>query len=573
MILLRAFSLLTVALAGFLTGSTRSAPHVYSSGDLHILRLASAGLAHERPAYMLRWLRRHPTIRSAEWIAAAHTLDITFQDGFTSAILSRSIGTIEIPKRSTFHSMARLNSPGGRALVLEPFATQLGLGTTANVEADDLQSAGFQVDQASNGAVTVASMASMSEYNVIYVHTHSGVAPGGEGILATGELSSTNDPAVMPLVNNGDVLVVGVSGSSQLYYAITSGYIQHEVGQFPSNSIFFANGCNLLDAPRFWSALNQKGVGVMVSWNFEATSQDNYLAGAAFFHEMAQGLDVAQAIQAEQAAGLGISVSQGVTAKLGYLGDGTITLQRAASSPIVVAPTATIAPPTVTPTGVPPTPTATKPPIVLNATATPGISPPPPPATAVGHTPLSATVRPLIWPGWWQHITVKSTPNTVIHFLVSYPNGDHQAAHRTTNGHGIATYAYKQGSSKITRQSWRAAVVIEAGSGTTHTTTMVTYRIHPGALDLWAVPRAPKTGGIVHLWVHTHPRTRVMLTLRVAHHQVDRFWTKTGPAGWAHPGRRITGPLATYSGHRVMVVGRVWFGKRSVGTRTFFKVS
>lgn len=566
MVFIRAFSLLSVALAGFLAGSPRSISRTYTSGDLHILRLASAGLSHQHPAQMLRWLRHQPAVRSTEWVAASHTLDVTFRDGFNSAILSRSLGTVAVPHQSVFRTMSRSYAPGARALVLEPFASQLGLSQTANVEVSDLQSAGFQVDQAANTAVTVATMANLSHYSVIYVHTHSGVAPGGEGILATGEFANS-DPAVAPLVNKGDVLVVGVSGSSQLYYAIASGYIRDEEGQFPADALFFGNGCNLLDAPRFWQALSSKGVGALISWNFEASSQDNYLTGAAFFHEMGQGMSVAQAIQAEQAAGYGVSSVSGVPAKLGFLGDGTITLHDVLNSP---APAATAS---VTATAVPPTPTATSGP-TPTATAT-GVGPPPPPPitviTPTSGVPLSAVMKQLIGPGGRQYITAHSTPNTIIHFRVDYPNGDHQSAKRTTGPHGIAIYTYRQGSSKITRTNLVVGVMIEVGSSARHTSILETYRLRLGTLDLSVQPRTPVTGSKVHVWVHTRPHTRVMITLKLAKRSIASFWTKTGSAGWAHPSRRIDGPLAL-AGSRVMVVGRASFGGRSLTSRTFFTV-
>jgi len=79
-----------------------------------------------------------------------------------------------------------------------------------------------------------------------------------------------------------------------------------------------------LNAPDVWHAMQAKGLGVLVSWDAEATSLDNYFAGVAFFGGMrGQGVTVAQSIQQAQAAGYGKSTNNGQTARLGYFGDGT----------------------------------------------------------------------------------------------------------------------------------------------------------------------------------------------------------------------------------------------------------
>jgi hypothetical protein len=132
---------------------------------------------------------------------------------------------------------------------MEPFASQLGLGPQAgDAEVGYLQSAGYRVDQLYDTQVTLKALTTLSQYNVAYMQTHAGVVAGGEGIVASGELEGT-DPNVGPLIRNGTVILIGVSGSSQKYYGITSSFITQYEGQFPAHSLLFLNGCNLLSSP------------------------------------------------------------------------------------------------------------------------------------------------------------------------------------------------------------------------------------------------------------------------------------------------------------------------------------
>jgi hypothetical protein len=68
--------------------------------------------------------------------------------------------------------------------------------------------------------------------------------------VASGVKEGT-DPNVGPLIRSGTVILIGVSGTSQKYYGITSSFITQYEGQFPAHSLVFLNGCNLLSAPAF----------------------------------------------------------------------------------------------------------------------------------------------------------------------------------------------------------------------------------------------------------------------------------------------------------------------------------
>jgi len=340
--MLRAFALLSVTLAGFALAPRTPAPGSPPDTDSRVMQVASTDLKHHSLTHVLRWLGRQTSVRSVSLGPDGRTVDVRFRDGRHIAILPASLGSVRLPRsfRPEVNSRSRSMAPGpGRALVLEPFATELGLGPNAgDVEVADLHAAGFAVDQLYNTSVDVNSMKLLSQYNLVYMHTHSGFITGGLGLIATGQ-PFNNDPSMSPLIQNGSVVEAFVSGTDQHYYAITATYLTDYEGQFARDSLVFFNGCNVLNAPDVWHAMQAKGLGVLVSWDAEATSLDNYFAGVAFFGGMrGQGVTVAQSIQQAQAAGYGKSTNNGQTARLGYLGDGTITLQRAAAGQLAVTP-------------------------------------------------------------------------------------------------------------------------------------------------------------------------------------------------------------------------------------------
>lgn len=319
-----------------------------SSLDRGLLTAASLRLSRGTPRHVASWLRSHRAVRSALVGLDGRTLEVRFRDGMRAAILPAAISPARLPARLVrpmSRSLAPARADGARAAVLEPFATQLNLGIhDGDTVAADLQAAGFQVDQAYDGAVTVNSMASLSRYSVVYMVAHVGVNPEGEAVVATGQ-PVDDDPSVAPLIQEGSVMTVEVAGTSQQYYGILSTYIRTHEDAFPRNTLVFVNGCGLLRGSLFWEALHAKGVRALVGWDQESMSRDESIAGGAFFGALAGGMTVADAVNAVRSQGYGTSVVDGQTAQFGYVGDGTMTLPEAIPPPTPTPlPTATPAP-------------------------------------------------------------------------------------------------------------------------------------------------------------------------------------------------------------------------------------
>jgi len=538
--------------------------HAQSNGDLHLLRTASQSLAYHTRAQVLRWLHTQPGVRSVAIGADGRTINLTFRDGMQGDILASQLKPVKV----AFRGEARMAAPAQQsaapsALVAEPFATELGLGGNAgDVEVHDLQVAGFRVDQLYNTQVTVATMLSLANYNVVYMHTHSGVLPNGHGVVATGELAN-GDPAVSPYLADGTVVVVGVAGSTDMYYAITSGFIAAHAGQFRHDSLLFINGCSLLSTPDFGQALLARGAGVLVSWDQLGTSQDDFLSAAAFFNVMSQGKSVSDAIASLRAAGYGISHYQGATATLGFQGDGAITLAAAAQGPLPTAPSATpTSTATPTPTAITLTPTASAtavPTPTATPTSTPSVTLPPPPpfttptsirataaptspalqtATATPLTVLQGTLKPVVAPESMQHVLAHYAANTPLHFRVVFPNGDVRQTQKLTDGTGSAVFAFKQHASKISRESSMATVQVSTPDGTGVPVTLH-YRIGWGPIDLAVEPRVQRPGHTVVIWVHSRAGTAIMVTIQVHGKKTAHLDAITAKDGWADLVRKI----------------------------------
>jgi len=406
--MLRPVLLFVIVVAGLVGIPRGAASASFAAQDGNVLGMASMRLGHQSMSRVLGWLRHQASVRSALRGDDGRTVDIRFRDGSRAAILPSTVSRVRVPLALLHPHLQLLSSdrsPAGaaRAVVMEPFATELGLGPQAgDAEVGDLQKAGYRVDQLYDTQVTLKALTTLSQYNVAYMQTHAGVVTGGEGIVASGELVGTADPNVAPLIRNGTVIPIGVSGTSQKYYGITSSFITQYEGQFPAHSLEFLNGCNLLSAPRFWNALAGKGVGVLVSWDREATSTDNFIAGAEFFKYMDNsGTTVASAIAAVRAEGFGTSLVEGTVANLGSTGDGTITLGNAAAAPEKTPQPGTPTPGLPSATGQPtnsgPTPTALILRTPIPPTATPVAQPTatrtasgPPQPTVIGTVPATA---------------------------------------------------------------------------------------------------------------------------------------------------------------------------------------
>lgn len=632
-LLLRPVLLVGVVFAGLIGLPRGTASASYAAQDAHVLRTASMRSGHQKMSRVLAWLRRQPSVESALRGTDGKTVDIRFRDGSRAAILPSSLSRARVPL-PLLHSDAQLLSRGhapaatARAVVMEPFATELGIGPHAgDVEVSDLQSAGYTVDQLYDTQVSVNSLTTLSQYNVVYMQTHAGVTSGGEGIVASGE-PVNGDPRVQPLIRNGTVIPIGVSGSTQAYYGITSSFITRYEGQFPTNSLEFLNGCNLLASPRFWNALAAKGAGVLVSWNKEATTSDNLIAGAKFFQYMGySGTSVNAAIAAVHAAGFGVSHANGQVALLNYTGDGTITLQSAATAPAstpepgtatpglpeaTAGPTDTGPTPTVlvlrtpelTSTAAPtPTATATGQPVAtdtVQATATGTAQPtatgtlpetvqPVATHTATPETQNTATVQPTatgatatptgtshsallalkqnVVPGSQQVVKLTSSPNTVLHIRVNYPNGDHQSHGVTTNAAGKAVYRYTQGASKITHSNAKAVITIKTNDGTT---TSKSYTIKFNHIDVSVEPRVQSPGHNVTVWVHTASRMPVTTTFLFPNHTYMQRQARTGAKGWTHFAYLVAKHKTVGQNHKVVVVSKTTAGNPHYSAKTTF---
>jgi hypothetical protein len=133
------------------------------------------------------------------------------------------------------------------------------------------------------------------------------------------------------------------------------------MGRFPNSSLLYLNGCEVLNANLLWDAFRQQNVATMISWDNKVLNTLDEEAADFMFPRLAQGETVAANVQAATANNLGTSTFENQIAHLGFVGDGTDTLDRALHGTL---------PPTATPTATAvPTATATD-----TATPTPSIS-------------------------------------------------------------------------------------------------------------------------------------------------------------------------------------------------------
>ncbi|HEX8919616.1 MAG TPA: hypothetical protein VF898_14020 [Chloroflexota bacterium] len=470
--------------------------------------------------------------------------------------IARSASTI------SYASHARTSTP--RALVLEPFATQLGPGANAgDPEIQDLKAAGFQVDYLYDNQVTVQAMTTMSQYNVVYMRVHSDPTQTGDGVVATGQVVTNADDTVLaPMIQDGSIVKVKVSTatgeSTESYYAITSAFLQKHTGQFPHDSVLFINGCAILKAAAFALAAQKQGVGVIVSWNNEAQDFDTYINGAALFAQMDQGLSVDAAIKALQAAGLGSSHPQGQDiATLGFIGDGTITLARAAAG-VPAAPNTVTPVPTKSPATAQPSPTGT-----ATATATP---------TTVAGPPLTVQLKPRVKPGTKQVVVIRSSPDTILHIRITFPDGEERTATTATDQSGVARYTFVQRPNRITRADLQATVIVQAVRNGATTTQSASYRIGWGMVDVSVLPRQQAVGKRVKIWVHSHARSLVTIHLRFPSGTTTKIQTTTGAGGWASASYRVGKYLKKPSNHIVVVNVSVQFPHRIRHGQTTFSI-
>lgn len=529
----RALALMAVSLT-VVTSIPGSGFAAAPSKDAQVVKSAARRLGHESPIRVVSWLRTRGRVETASLGPDRKTIAIRFRDGQRSFILPRSLRTVGMPagaRRFRALPMSRVASPaGGRALVLEPFETELNLPPNAGqIEASDLQSAGYQVDQLYDGQVTVNTMGTLSNYNVVYMHTHTGVAAGGVGLVATGQTA----PCSSYESADGSVIVAGVAGSSQCYYGITSAYIRLHEEPFAPHSFLFINGCALLGTD-FAQALIADGAGAMISWDADSATYDDFLSAAALFNQMDGGASIAAAISTLHANGSGYSSYQGVKATLGYAGDGSITLAEAAQG---------TPPPHNTPSPAPtasPAPSATVTP-TLTPTAPPTAAPSAAPTTTATATPTvpangaALSLRASVKPGQTQQIGVQGfDPSTSVSVLVSFPNGSSKRGAASADVAGEVSFSFVQPASVIMHRSSTAVVTVSGRVHGAAVSTQGQYRIGFGRIDVAVDAPTVTTGGTISVWAHTAVRTRVSVAVSGKSLKSRLLHAKTGKAGWAH---------------------------------------
>ncbi|HZU11542.1 MAG TPA: hypothetical protein VFB58_01780 [Chloroflexota bacterium] len=320
--------------------SPATGPRSAAAGGPDLSRLVRQGTAlagHDRTA-ALSYFRRHGL--HPELGLDGRTITVRV-GGREIAILPSSVTTQPLRRHGLSSRLRRQDTPTSRrAIVLEPFATELDLGSNAGVpEVQALQSLGYTVTALRDSAVSLATMATLAQYSVVYMETHSGVLSSGDAVVATAQTDTTGLDA---LFHDGSVIQVTVAGdpTKKLYIGITGKYVTQHLNAFPTRSLVYLNGCAVLAAPLFWSALQARGVSTLVSWDHDAIDSTEDEAARLVFEDLAAGNTVVTAVNAARANGLGTSFVDGTQARLGFLGAGSLTLAAPAVLP-ADTPTAT----------------------------------------------------------------------------------------------------------------------------------------------------------------------------------------------------------------------------------------
>lgn len=354
--LLTCLTLLTlfVAVPAARSAPVRTVPWGPAAPQRAALRTADLRAVRD-PAGAVRFLRSNPLVLRAVLERDGRTIDVIFRNGFHILILPAGVTTTRVDSSFRPSALTRADDSPHRALVLEPFATLLGPDASASAVVTDLQRAGFSVDHLVNGAVTVEVMEHLSDYGVIDIQTHSGaLGDGNDVIIATG-VSDNDNPAYQTFLSEGSVRQVVVAGDTTVtpYLAIDTKFIQLHSGTFSPGSIMVVNGCSVMRATPFWTALHQKGLATLVGWDNEGLSLAEAQAARVLFNGLANGQTVADALDAVNAAGWGQNDGGQGLARIEYAGAGNATLAGALSgiAPPTAVPTST-ATPTATPTSV-----------------------------------------------------------------------------------------------------------------------------------------------------------------------------------------------------------------------------
>jgi hypothetical protein len=300
------------------------------------------------------WARHNPAIAGVQIGKDRHTIVLHYRDGHELIVLPPQPVLARIPIASALPRSRTHDNTGTRALVLEPFAAQLGLGPSAGqAEADALRSTGFSVDVVQNGQVTIPVMQQIPQYAVTYIETHAGVLPNGDAVVISGE---TDPSPYADYYRDHTLAQATVSGdpTKALYNGVTGAFFVAHAQPFAPGSLFFVNGCSALNAPGFWSTLQSRGLRALISWDGEAESTTDQSAASFVLDRLSQNSTVASVVADAVGTGVGVSIIGDQVAHLGYKGNGQDTLEDAlhvtdppTPTPI---PTATATPrPTATP--------------------------------------------------------------------------------------------------------------------------------------------------------------------------------------------------------------------------------
>lgn len=299
------------------------------SGPDRTVALTASRIGVHSPRQARVWLLRQPRVQTAQMGRDGQTLDVHFRDGGELALLPRATHrtAIRAEPSALRPLLSTRDTSNGKAIVLEPFADELGLGSDAGQgEIVPLQASGFSVDVLRNSQVTVATMETLSNYSVVYMETHSGTLGDGDAIVLTRQTSSAG---ISNLFKDGSVAQGIAYGDQALYIAIKAQFVLQHMGKFPTGSIIFLNGCELLGANVLWDAFHQQNVATMISWDNKVINTLDEQAADFMFPRLAHGETVASNVEAAKAANLGKSTFENVEAHLGYLGDGNNTLANA----------------------------------------------------------------------------------------------------------------------------------------------------------------------------------------------------------------------------------------------------
>src|SRR5947209_5659599 len=95
--------------------------------------LTASRIGVRSPRQARTWLRRQRTVALAQMGRDGQTLDVHFRDGAELALLPRAVhrATLRTQASQLRPLVSAHDTPAGKAIVLEPFADELGLGANA----------------------------------------------------------------------------------------------------------------------------------------------------------------------------------------------------------------------------------------------------------------------------------------------------------------------------------------------------------------------------------------------------------------------------------------------------------